>query len=36
MAVVMVPTGWHKGSKWDWGATVGTRVDFSTYSELNA
>ncbi len=34
MAVVMVPTGWHSGSKWDWEATVGTPVDFSTYREL--
>jgi len=29
MAVVMVPTGWHKGSKGDWKATVGTPVEFS-------
>ena len=34
MAVVMVPTGWHSGSKWDWESTVGTPVDFSKYSEL--
>jgi hypothetical protein len=34
MAVVMVPTGWHSGSKWDWEATVGTPVDFSKYSGL--
>ena len=36
MAVVMVPTGWHKGSKGDWKATVGTPVDFSKYSELTS
>jgi hypothetical protein len=36
MAVVMVPTGWHKGSKWDWTATGGTPVNFNQYGELTA
>ena len=34
MAVVMVPTGWHRRSQEDWHSTAGTPVPFSKYGQL--
>jgi hypothetical protein len=34
VAIVMVPTGWHRRSQEDWHSTVGTPVQFNKYAQL--